>query len=116
MACAKPIDKHTSNSTATTAAINLFIILILLKTEPNIPTRVGYADGILAFVKTSLHFYRSPNDEILAELLSECKIGGTVFPRSQRTGCSHFFPGSSIRRSGPSPAADWFYGQTTLQF
>ena len=33
-----------------------------------------------------------------------------------RLGYSHFFPGNFIRRTGPSPAADWFYVQTTLEF
>ena len=33
-----------------------------------------------------------------------------------RGGYSHFFPGSFIRLTGPSPPADWFYVQTMWQF
>lgn len=33
-----------------------------------------------------------------------------------RAGYSHFFPGSFIRRTGPSPQADWVYFQMLYEF
>ena len=33
-----------------------------------------------------------------------------------RAGYSHFFPGDFIRRTGPSPAADWVYVQCMHEF
>lgn len=33
-----------------------------------------------------------------------------------RTGYSHFFPGGFIRRTGPSPQANWVYFQVTYEF